>query len=89
LKPGELYVIEDWSWSHKLPYQAPAHPWFEKPALTNLVMELVINMPDSEKMDRVTVQGDLVVVEKAHTATDTIDLADGHGRLRGRRLGHL
>ncbi len=82
LKPGGLYVIEDWAWSHKPPYQTPAHLWFEKPALTNLVMELVINMPDSQQMNRVTVYRDLVVVEKAGIATGAIDLADGHNSLR-------
>jgi hypothetical protein len=89
LKPGGLYVIEDWSWSHRPSYQSPTHPWFEKPALTNLVMELIINMPLSEQMDRVTVHRDVVVVEKADIATGAIDLADGHNRLRGRKLGHL
>jgi predicted O-methyltransferase YrrM len=86
LKPGGLYVIEDWSWSHKAPYQTPEHPWFHKPALTNLVLELVINMPDSEQMNKVTVHRDLIVVEKADTASGAIDLADGHDRLRGRKL---
>ncbi len=89
LKPGGLYVIEDWSWSHKQPYQSPTHPWFDKPALTNLIMELVINMPGSQQMDRLTVHRDLVVVEKADMATGAIDLADGHDRLRGRKLGHI
>jgi predicted O-methyltransferase YrrM len=89
LKPGGLYVIEDWSWSHKPPHQAPTHPWFEKPALTNLIMELVINMPDSQQMNRVTVHHNLVVVEKAGTATGPIDLADGRSRLRARELGQL
>jgi len=89
LKPGGLYVIEDWSWSHKSPYQSPTHPWFEKPALTNLVVDLVINMPGSQQMNRLTVHHDLVVVEKADTATGAIDLDDGHNRLRGRKLGHL
>ncbi len=86
LNPGGLYVIEDWSWSHKPPHQAPAHPWFEKPALTNLVMELVINMPDSQQMNRVTVHRDLIVVEKARKAMGAIDLTDGHNRLRGHNL---
>jgi cephalosporin hydroxylase len=89
LKPGGLYVIEDWSWSHKPEYQVPTHPWYEKPALTNLVMELIINMPDSQQMNRVTVHRDLVVVEKADAATGAIDLADGHNLLRGRKLRHL
>lgn len=89
LNPGGLYVIEDWSWSHKPPYQEPTHPWYEKSALTNLVMELVVNMPGSQQMHQVAVHRDLVVVEKASTATGTIDLADGHSRLRNRKLGHL
>lgn len=90
LKPGGLYVIEDWSWSHKPANQSPTHPWYKKPALTNLIVDLVINMPGSQQMDRVTVHRDLVVVEKAETATGTIDLSDGHDLLRGRKLsGHL
>lgn len=89
LKPGGLYVIEDWSWSHKSPSQTPTHPWFEKPALTNLVVELVINMPGSQQMSQVTVNSDLVIVEKADVATGTIDLTDGHNRLRGRKLDIL
>ena len=89
LNPGGLYVIEDWSWSHKPPHQNPTHPWYEKPALTNLVMELVINMPDSQQMNRVTVHRNLIAVEKARAATGAIDLDDGHERLRGRKLETL
>jgi predicted O-methyltransferase YrrM len=89
LNPGGLYVIEDWSWSHKPPYQAPANPWYERPALTNLILELVINVPGSRQMNRVTVHRDLVVVEKARIATGAIDLNDGHDSLRGRKLGTL
>lgn len=89
LKPGGLYVIEDWSWSHKPPHQTSDHPWFEKPALTNLIMELMINLPDSRQMNRVTVYRDLVVVEKAAIATGAINLDDGHGRLRDRKLDLL
>lgn len=87
LKPGGLYVIEDWSWAHKPPAQTSAHPWYNRPALTNLIMELVVNMPDSQQMNRVTVYRDLVVVEKAGIATGAIDLDDGHSRLRDRELG--
>ena len=89
LNPGGLYVLEDWSWSHQPPAQASTHPWFENPALTNLVMELVINMPGSQQMNRVTVHRELIVVEKASTATGAIDLTDGHDRLRGRELNTL
>lgn len=89
LKPGGLYVLEDWSWSHKPPYQQNAHPWYNKPALTNLVMELVINVPGSMQMNHVTVHRDLVVVEKAGVATGAIDLADGRHHLRDRDLPQI
>lgn len=87
LKPGGLYVIEDWSWSHQPPSQEPEHHWSEKPALTNLIIELIINMPASQQIDRITVHRGLAAVEKTSTATGAINLDDGHERLRGRELG--
>jgi hypothetical protein len=89
LKPGGLYVLEDWSWSHKAPYQQPTHPWYNKPALSNLVMEFLINIPGSMQMNTVTVHRDLVVIEKAGVAIGAIDLEDGLGRLRGRELAQI
>lgn len=86
LKPGGLYVIEDWAWSHQEPYQTPQHPWYDKPALTNLVLELIINLPGSRQLSHVTVRRDLAVIEKAPGATGAIDLDAGRARLRGRRL---
>lgn len=49
-------------------------------------MDLVVNMPDSRQMNRVTVHSNLVVVEKAGTASGDIDLDDGRNRLRNRKL---
>lgn len=89
LKPGGLYVIEDWAWSHQEPYQAPRHPWHDKPALTNLIMELIINLPGSGQLSTVTVRRDLAVIEKAAGASGAIDLNEGQARLRGRRLEPL
>jgi hypothetical protein len=41
LRPGGLYVLEDWAWEHWPPYQTPGHPWTEQMGLTRLVQELV------------------------------------------------
>lgn len=41
LRPGGLYVIEDWAWAHWEEFQSPEHPWATQPALTQLVFELV------------------------------------------------
>lgn len=86
LNPGGLYVIEDWSWSLKPGSQTEAHPWFERPSLVNLIMELVINMPGSQHMEKVTLHKDIVIVEKARNAGANINLDDAHERLRGRKL---
>ena len=41
LRPGGLYLIEDWAWDHWHEYGSPQHPWaFETPP-TELVCELV------------------------------------------------
>lgn len=41
LRPGGLYIIEDWAWAHWKEFQAPAHPWFNQTELTKLIFELV------------------------------------------------
>jgi Methyltransferase domain len=41
LRPGGLYVVEDWAWSHWPEFQEPAHPWSHEVPLTQLIFELV------------------------------------------------
>jgi len=41
LRPGGLYVIEDWAWGHWREFQIPGHPWAEEIPLTRLITELI------------------------------------------------
>lgn len=41
LRPGGIFVIEDWAWGHLPEYRAPDHPWRVKTPPTRLVHELV------------------------------------------------
>jgi hypothetical protein len=41
LRPGGLYIIEDWAWGHWQEFQAQDHPWAKETPLTKLVFELV------------------------------------------------
>lgn len=41
LRPGGLYVIEDWAWAHWKEFQPPDHPWAGQTPLTRLICELV------------------------------------------------
>ena len=42
LRPGGMYLIEDWAWAHQPRFQGPDAQWADEPALSNLVMRLVI-----------------------------------------------
>lgn len=44
LRPGGLYIIEDWSWSFFADYQAPNHPWASHHSLANLAIDLMEEM---------------------------------------------
>ncbi len=41
LRPGGLYIIEDWGWEHWPEFQKPDHPWRDEISLTKLICELV------------------------------------------------
>ncbi len=41
LREGGLYIIEDWQWAHSPAYQNGGH-FADKPALSNLIFELLI-----------------------------------------------
>ena len=41
LRPGAMYVIEDWAWSHWPEFQSASHEWAGEPPLTRLVFDLV------------------------------------------------
>ena len=41
LRPGGIYIIEDWAWGHWPSFQAADHPWKDEIPLTRLITELV------------------------------------------------
>jgi hypothetical protein len=41
LKPGGLYIIEDWAWGHWPDCIRPGHPWVSQIPLTRLILELI------------------------------------------------
>jgi predicted O-methyltransferase YrrM len=41
LRPGGLYIIEDWAWAHWKEFQDPSHPWAKETELTRLILEFV------------------------------------------------
>ena len=85
VRPGGLYLIEDWSWAHKPAYQSGAHPWFGKPALTNLIFELTLLTACTPWISSLEIHQDFVVIEKA--SSQRACAVDAYGkRLRGKTL---
>lgn len=42
LRPGGVYILEDWVWAHNESFQQPDNAWVGNPGLTNLVFELIM-----------------------------------------------
>lgn len=68
LRPGGLYVIEDWAWGHWKEFQAPTHPWAKETPLTVLATELLKAagsvQPDQRLIANLTVFQGFIVVER-------------------------
>jgi len=41
VRPGGIYIIEDWAWGHWQSFQGENHPWRDEIPLTRLITELV------------------------------------------------
>ena len=85
---GGVYLIEDWAWSHRPGQQSADAPWANAPALTNLVMELVVMAAAHGAVAEVAIFSEAVAVVRGPGPMpgDPFDLS---GALRGRTLGTL
>jgi predicted O-methyltransferase YrrM len=67
LRPGGVYIIEDWAWAH-FPgpeWQEGGGPFGDRPALTNLIVELLMLAGrDSELISAIEVMRDTVTVRR-------------------------
>lgn len=90
LAPGGLYLLEDWGWSHYSDFQEPGSQWHDRPALSNLVFELVAlagSRPDWFQGLELP-HRDLMVIAKSPGAGPPRPLnLDEHLNLRGRKFG--
>lgn len=64
LRPGGLYLLEDWAWAHWKEFQQPTSPFAGQIPLTRLVSELVAIAGTAGIVRRLTVQQGFVAVER-------------------------
>jgi predicted O-methyltransferase YrrM len=68
LRPGGVYVIEDWSWAHAPKWQSPDAPLAKRPALSNLLFEQIMLMGSTSLIAEIRVWRFLYLIRKAKTA---------------------
>lgn len=86
LRPGGIYVVEDWAWSHypEPLWQAGGGYWHDRPALTNLLVELMMMVGTrSELIDDITVTKDIALIRRGPAATDGPIRLEDHYANRG------
>lgn len=65
LSPGGVYIIEDWAWSHRAGSQNSSHPWCKKPALTNLVFEIIVQLGSANDINEIRITNNMVIIKKS------------------------
>lgn len=65
LKPNGIYVIEDWAWSFRPGHQKPNNPWYNKIALSNLIIECFEEVIANTVIDKMTIYEQFAVIHKS------------------------
>jgi SAM-dependent methyltransferase len=64
LRPGGLYVIEDWTWEFFEGFRDPSHPWAGEKGLASLVFELAALVGRPTIVASVTILNEFIVAER-------------------------
>lgn len=81
IRPGGIYIIEDWSWSFQDVYQDPAHPWHSVASPANIMIDLMEDMARGGLIWDVQVARPLLKIRRSNVAQG--EVFSTHGR-RGR-----
>ena len=74
LRPGGIYLIEDWSWAHHPNYQAPDAPFSKGHALSNLLFEHIMLIGSTALIAEIRVWNFLYLIRKTKTAFPAPDM---------------
>lgn len=86
LRPGGLYIIEDWSWGFEPAFQDPDNAWYGQPAPANLFIDLAEDMAMRQLIQHVHIERELIKIRR--TMNPVGELFESHAR-RGRAFNPL
>ncbi|HEX9425472.1 MAG TPA: CmcI family methyltransferase [Pyrinomonadaceae bacterium] len=75
LRPGGIYVIEDWSWAHHPNYQSPEARFSKRHALSNLLFEQIMLLGSTSVISEIRVWRFLYLIHKAKSAVRRTDVS--------------
>ena len=78
LRPGGIYIVEDWSWAHAPRYQSPDAPFAKRPALSNLLFEQFMLMGSTLLIAEIRVWKFLYLIRKAEAAFRGSEVGQKH-----------
>lgn len=65
LKPGGLYIIEDWAWAYAKTFEDP-HPWSTETSLVKLILEMIHNVGSNNwAIESIQVYQPMVIIKKS------------------------
>jgi predicted O-methyltransferase YrrM len=71
LRPGGIYVIEDWCWAHKPEYQSPDARFARRYALTNLLFEQLMLLGSTWLISEIRIWRFLYMIRKGSAVRQT------------------
>jgi predicted O-methyltransferase YrrM len=86
LRPGGLYIIEDWSWGFDPGYQHPSHEWYSQAAPANLVIDLLEDMALAPLIEDVHVSRPMIKIRRSNASGGEVFACRGR---RGRVFNPL
>ena len=92
LRPGGVYMIEDWNWAHRRePLWQTRGGWFhDRPALTNLILELMMIAGTSDELiSRIAVLHDTAEITRGGIRVEQPIRLEEHYNNRGLQLRPL
>ena len=90
LRPGGLYIIEDWWWAHRPRFQGKDAFWHNEPALTNLIFDLAaLQGTNPLWITSITLHGGMLIVHKGAGRMDNpLDMVAAT-MMRGKNIGYI
>jgi cephalosporin hydroxylase len=72
VRPGGMYIIEDWGWAFQDAFQDPDNGWSSMPSPANIMIDLMEDMTRSSLIQNVHVERELLKIRRTNVAAGEV-----------------